>query len=329
MKDRPEQIKKRILDSPTPSFFKKWSVAIRPFALPASTMPVIFGTLMSVTIGGTSFDLLLFLAALFGMAILHTGSNLLNDAFDYEKGIDKQVNPVSGAVVRGWISPRDALHAGYLFLGLGMLIGLFLVSRVGVSILWIGMAGVAIGIFYTWGPLPLKFNALGDLAVFLNFGVLGALGAWTVQTGTLSWAPVTWAVPMSLLVVGILHSNNWRDIDSDRAGGIQTMASRLGDTFSEGYFVFLLVCPFVVIMALILLSMAADLDPKMPPTFLVTFLAIPLAFKLIKKGRMRRQPKHPLDFISLDGQTAQLNLLFGLLCTAALVLNSLMSFFLG
>ncbi|MFQ5485640.1 MAG: 1,4-dihydroxy-2-naphthoate octaprenyltransferase [Desulfobacterales bacterium] len=329
MKDSPEQIKKKIVDPPAPPFLKKWSVAIRPFALPASTMPVIFGTLMSVTVGNASFDPLLFFAALFGMAILHTGSNLLNDAFDYEKGIDKQVNPVSGAVVRGWISTREALHAGCLFLGLGLLIGLFLVSRVGVSILWIGIAGVAIGIFYTWGPLPLKFNALGDLAVFLNFGVLGALGAWTVQTGTLSWAPIIWAVPMSLLVVGILHSNNWRDIDSDRAGGIQTMASKLGDSLSEGYFIFLLVCPFLVILSLILLSMTAELDPKMPPTFLITFLAIPLAFKLIRKGRMRRQPLHPLDFISLDGQTAQLNLVFGLLCTAALVLNSLMSFFLS
>ena len=329
MKDRPEQINKRNIESPNPPFLKKWWVAIRPFALPASTMPVIFGTLMSVTIGDASFDLLHFLAALFGMAILHTGSNLLNDAFDYEKGIDKQVNPVSGAVVRGWISSRDALHAGYLFLGLGLLIGLFLVSRVGVSILWIGTVGVVIGICYTWGPLPLKFNALGDLAVFLNFGLLGALGSWTVQTGTLSWAPVIWAVPMSLLVVGIVHCNNWRDIDSDRAGGIQTMASRLGDTISESYFIFLVVGPFVVILSLILLSLAADLDPKMPPTFLVTFLAIPLALKLIKKGRMRSQPKHPLDFISLDGQTAQLNLLFGLLCTASLILNSLLSFFIG
>ena len=80
-------------------------MAARPFALPASTMPVVFGTVLAVTIGDARFQPGLFLAAFFGMAILHTGSNLLNDVFDFQKGIDRQVNPVSGAVVRRWITP--------------------------------------------------------------------------------------------------------------------------------------------------------------------------------------------------------------------------------
>ena len=131
----------------------------------------------------------------------------------------------------------------------------------GKPILWIGITGVAVGGFYTWGPMPLKFNALGDLAVFLNFGVLGSLGAWTVQTGSLSWTPVLWAIPMSIFVVGILHANNWRDIQSDQAGGIQTMASLLGDTASEGYYIFLLLSPFVIILLYLLLSIISGLQP--------------------------------------------------------------------
>ena len=91
-----------------PGFPKIWWVAIRPFALPASTMPVIFGTVLAVTVGEARFDLFNFVFALFGMAALHTGANLLNDVFDYKKGLDARVNPVSGAIVRGWISTRQA-----------------------------------------------------------------------------------------------------------------------------------------------------------------------------------------------------------------------------
>jgi 1,4-dihydroxy-2-naphthoate octaprenyltransferase len=180
-----------------------------------------------------------------------------------------------------------------------------------------------VGCFYTWGPLPLKFNALGDLAVFLNFGVLGSLGAWTVQTGVLSWTPVLWAIPMSIFVVAILHANNWRDIQSDQAGGIQTMASVLGDAASESYYTLLLLLPFVIILSYLLLSIVNWLEPKMPLTFLITFIAVPKAFKLISKGKRRKNPAMPLDFIALDGETAQLNLIFGILCTLALGLYAI------
>ncbi len=300
-------------------------VATRPFALPASTMSVIFGTVLAITIGNAPFNLLHFIAAFIGMVFLHTGSNLLNDVFDFKKGIDRNINPVSGAVVRGWITSAQALRAGLFLLLIGTIIGLFLVSRVGIPILWIGITGVAVGGFYTWGPMPLKFNALGDLAVFLNFGVLGSLGAWTVQTGFLSWTPVLWAIPMSIFVVGILHANNWRDIQSDQAGGIRTMASVLGDAASEGYYIFLLLFPFAIILLYLLLSITNALQPKMPMAFLITFMAIPKAIKLIKKGKRRKNPEMPLDFIALDGETAQLNLIFGILCTVALGLDAILS----
>lgn len=312
-------------DQPPPPWLKKWLIAARPFALPASTMSVIFGTVLAITIGNAPFNLFLFMAALIGMVFLHTGSNLLNDVFDFKKGIDRNVNPVSGAVVRGWITPVQALRAGLFFLLAGSLIGLFLVNRVGTPILWIGLTGVAVGGLYTWGPMPLKFNALGDLAVFLNFGVLGSLGAWTVQTGSLSWTPALWAVPMSLFVVGILHANNWRDIQSDRAGGIQTMASLLGDSASESYYIFLLLSPFAIILIYLFLSIAHWLEPEMPMMFLITLIAIPKAIKLITKGKRRKNPAMPLDFLALDGETAQLNLFFGILCIIALGLDALIS----
>lgn len=300
--------------------------ATRPFALPASTMPVVFGFVLAITVGSAAPNWVLFLISLAAMAILHIGSNLLNDAYDYQKGSDRRVNPASGGVVRKWITPREAKLAGFSFLLVGSLMGLYIVSVVGMVIFWIGLIGVSIGILYSWGPLPLKFNALGDLAVFLNFGVLGALGSWTVQTGSVSWVPAVWAMPMSLLVVAILHANNWRDIADDSASGIQTMASLLGDRISANYYSFLLFGPFVFIILLIFTTRIVDIGPEMPWSFLVTLFAVPAAMKLNRKGRRRHTSEQPLDFLALDHATAQFNFQFGLLCIAALIVDGYLPF---
>jgi 1,4-dihydroxy-2-naphthoate octaprenyltransferase len=312
-------------DNARPGFLKTWLVATRPFALPASTMPVVFGSVLAVTIGTASFDWLRFVAAFLGMALLHTGANLINDARDYDKGIDAQINPVSGAVVRGWITSKQAIKAAALFMAVGSALGLWLFTQVGMPILLLGIVGVAIGVLYSVGPFGLKYNALGDIAVFMNFGVLGALGAWTVQTGEMSWIPAVWAIPMSILVIAILHANNWRDIEGDKEGGIRTMAGLMGDKGAEAYYGFLLFSPFAVIIAIMAISWFGGIEPKMPMTFLLTMLSLPLALKLIKKGKARRTSDNPLDFLALDGATAQFNLAFGLLCTASLGLHALLS----
>ena len=297
--------------------FRKWIVAIRPFALSASSMPVIFGTAVAVVVGHARFDLPLFLLSLLAMMILHSGANMVNDVSDFRKGLDKVPTPLSGAIVRGLLTAEQVTTGAVVLLIAGSLIGLEIVRRVGWPVLYIGLAGLIVGVSYTVKPLALKYRGLGDLAVFLNFGVLGALGAWTVQTGRLSWLPVAWVVPMSLLVVAILHANNWRDISSDGRANINTMASRLGDGGSLIYYGFLVFGSFVLIAAFVAFAV-------MPPSFLISWLALPMAIALWRRARTRSSPKHPLDFMALDGATAQLNLVFGLLCTAALILPALL-----
>lgn len=296
-----------------PDVLTVWKVAIRPFALPASTMPVILGTVLAVSVGGAKFSLLRFLLAFFGMIFLHSASNVLNDVYDRKNGLDKQVFPVSGAVVRGWISSTQALFGAWLLIVAGSACGLALVWLVGLPVLWVGIAGLIIGIGYTWGPWALKYHALGDLAVFLDFGVLGALGAWTVQTGAISWVPAVWAVPMGLLVIGILHANNWRDIKSDISSGINTVASLLGDRSSLAYYAFLMISPFVLILSYVVLGSVGLVSPRMPWSTLAVFIALPLAAKLIQKSLRREAPVHPHDFVALDGATGQFNLIFGLI----------------
>jgi 1,4-dihydroxy-2-naphthoate octaprenyltransferase len=248
---------------------------------------------------------------------------MLSDVNDFRKGIDKVPTPVSGAIVRGYISSKTGLVASIVLLTVGLGLGIVLIYYTGITILIIGVIGLIIGVFYTVGPFALKYHALGDLAVFLDFGILGAMGSWTVQTGKISWVPGLWAVPMSLLVVAILHANNWRDIGSDVKKEIKTMASIFGDKGSMIYFGFLIFGAFVVIVLLVILTGPVELfGPEMPFTFLVIFFAFPGAVKLIRRGKTRLKARDGLDFITLDAGTSKLTLFFGILCTAALLLHA-------
>lgn len=305
------------------SFFKKWLISARPWSFPASTMPVVFGSVGAAAYGGYPFKPGLFILSLIGMVILHAGANILSDINDYRKGLDKVPTPVSGGVVRGIISIREAWISSAILLATGALIGFFLVWKSGPLLLAIGGLGLLVGVFYTrGGKIALKYHALGDLVVFLNFGILGSLGSWYVQSGSFSWIPVIWAVPMAMHVIAILHANNWRDIVSDQKGEIATVASMLGDKGSLRYYAFMIFGPFAIVLGLIFLPRILPGNlPAMPLPFMLTLLALPLAIKLWHKAIRRKESVDPLDFIALDGATAQLNLLFGALCTISLLVN--------
>lgn len=302
-------------ENAAPSFLKIWFIASRPWSWPASIVPVLFGTALAVMVGGAGFRPGVFAAALAAMVILHSGANALSDADDLDKGLDKlgQVTPVTGAVARGWLTPAQARRGAAVFLAAGMLIGLWLVRAGGTALLGIGVAGILIGYAYT----RLKYNAFGDLAVFLNFGPLATAGAWAAQTGSFSWYPFAWGVPSGLIIIGILHANNWRDMASDKAGGIRTMAGLLGDAGSMTYYCLLLGVPFVYVAAAVALSRLWT--APLPWTMLAVFLALPMAIDRMRKAARRANPASPLDFVILDGATAQLNMVFGLLLTAGLV----------
>jgi 1,4-dihydroxy-2-naphthoate octaprenyltransferase len=281
-------------------------------------MPVIFGTSLAVVIGGASLSVARFILALAGMMILHTAANMLSDVFDYRRGLDRDITPVSGAIVRGWLTATQVAAGSAVLFILGSAVGLYLVSTTGRVLLIIGAVGVAVGIFYT----GLKYHALGDLAVLLNFGLLGSLGAWVVQTRSFSWVPVVWTIPMAMLVSAILHANNWRDAVTDRERRVTTIASILGDRGSLYYYGFLIFGPFFIDLALIsiprLVSMSSE---AMPATFFLVLIALPKALSLWGRGRRRHAPRRPMDFVILDGATANYNLVFGLLSTASVWLQ--------
>ncbi len=300
-----------------PSPLRRWIVAARPWALPASVMPVLFGTVLALAMKpAAGFRPLGFLAALLAMVLLHTGANMLSDVFDFRRGLDREPTPVSGAIVRGWLSVGAVARAAILLIALGAALGVGLALRYSRDLWWIGSVGVLIGVAYS----ALKALALGDLAVLLNFGLLGASGAWTVQTGRFSWYPFICAIPMGLLVIAILHANNWRDIAGDGRARVRTVASLLGDDGALHYYGFLIFAPFGLLAALIWAPPGLALEaPGLPATAAIALLAIPKAAGLWARAVRRHQPRNPLDFVALDGATAQLNLLFGALATAGVL----------
>ncbi len=300
-----------------PGFLRRWVIAARPWALPASVMPVLYGTALAVAVRGAPFQAGRFAAALAAMILLHTAGNMLSDVFDFRRGLDTEVTPVSGALVRGWLTPGAVARASLLLFAAGGAIGAALAWRVSPALWWIGGVGVAIGLLYS----AMKAVALGDFAVFLNFGLLGAAGAWTVQTGRFSIYPLLCAVPLGLLVIAILHANNWRDLQGDRRADVRTFASVLGDVGSLHYYGFLIFAPFGFLAALIWAPRGLMMETRfrLPLTAAAAFLALPRAAALWARAVRRRQPRQPLDFIVLDGVTAQLNLVFGLLLTAGVL----------
>jgi 1,4-dihydroxy-2-naphthoate octaprenyltransferase len=308
-------------DAPGPSAFKRWLVAARPWSFPASTMPVVFGTALAVVMGEARFSPLRFLWAIATMVLLHAAANILSDAFDFRHGLDREVTPVSGAVVRGWLTDIQARRCAAVLFGLGTISGLLIARAAGRPLFIVGGVGVAVGAGYTL----LKARALGDLAVFLDFGLLGAAGAWIVQAGSFSWLPVLWTVPMAMLVIAILHANNWRDIASDGERRVSTVAGHLGDRGSLAYYGVLIFGPVFIDLAFIALPRLSrgPLRP-MPWTFLLVLLALPSAMRLWGRAVRRAAPRAPLDFIILDGATARHNLVFGLLSTAAVVLEGIL-----
>ncbi len=306
------------------STLKRIVIASRPWSFPASTMPVIFGTVLAVTVGHAVFNPLFFLMSLIGMVVLHSGANVLSDVNDFKNGLDTEITPVSGAIVRGYFSPKQGLVIGAIMMAIGCGIGLTLVYFVGMPILLIGIVGVIFGLFYSAPPFAFKYHAMGDFAVFMDFGILGSLGAWTVQTGHLSAEPAIWAVPMALLVIGILHANNWRDMLSDTDGGIKTVASLLGDRKSLYYYGFLIFGPFVIVPSIVAVTHLMHTSMQLPLTSLVVLLALPTAWRLWKRGCIRAESADPVSFILLDKGTADLNLIFGCLYTGSLLLGKLL-----
>lgn len=289
-----------------------WLTAVRPFAYTASALAVVLGLAVS-HYSGYPVRWGLFALTLLGVLCFHTAANLLNDCFDHRRGLDTQVFPSSGAVVRGWLTEGQVFRAAAVLLFVGVSCGLVLTWYAGWVVLLLGILGAVFAVGYTTPRLCFKYVGLGDVAVFFAFGILVVFGAFWVQAQEFQWLPVLWSVPPALLTTGILHANNWRDLESDPTRGCRTMANTLGSRGSEAYYRVLVIGPFVLIAVYLLLDLLPNLGIHTPLTTLAAFLALPLA---IRFAGVKRNGT-PEQFAMLDGSTARLHLMFTILCSVA------------
>ena len=285
---------------------REWLAGTRPRTLPAAVVPVLIGS--GVALGYGRFSWWRALLALVVALALQVGVNFANDYSDGVRGSDeRRVGPVR-LVAAGLAPPRQVLAAAFgCFLAAGVA-GLALAAVTSWWLVAVGVACVAAAWFYTGGPKPYGYHGLGEMFVFLCFGVVAVAGTAYVQMKALSWLGLAASVPAGLLACALLMVNNLRDIGTDKLAGKRTLAVMLGDARSRMGYVLTLLAPFGV----------AALLAFFRPFTLLTVLALPLARLPVRS--VRAGASGPALIRAL-GQTGRLQLAFGIAFTIGLAIR--------
>ncbi len=287
---------------------KCWAIAARPKTLLAAIVPVVVGS--AVASNNNKFVLLYALIALFCSILIQVGTNFSNDYYDYVKGADneKRKGPLR-VMVSGLITVRE-MKAGIAMVFLTAFIaGLYLVYTGGLIVLAIGIASILAGMAYTAGPYPLAYNGLGDIFVFMFFGVVGTVGTYYVQAHEFTGLAFLSSIPVGALITNILVVNNYRDIEEDKAAQKHTLAVILGRTFTRYQFIVLLMVSFIIPLVFYF-----NLNFKL--WIFLPYLTLPLAYKLIRL-LYKSDGKELNKMLEL---TAQFSGIFGLLFSAGILL---------
>lgn len=290
------------------SRWQVWMLAARPKTLPAAASGVVAGTALALRDG--RFRLGPALAALLVALLLQIGSNLANDVYDYERGADAGERHGPMRVTQAQLLTPDQVKIGmWVVFGLSALLGLYLAFVAGWVVLLIGVAAIFSAIAYTGGPFPLGYYGLGDLFVFIFFGLAAVAGTYFVQAGSVS--PQAWwmSLPIGWLIVDILVVNNLRDINADRAAGKHTLAVRFGEHGARVQYIVLLVASYLLLPFLALFG-------TLPWLCLLAWLSIPLAWRTLQVVLKRAGP--PLNE-ALAG-TGQTTLVYSLLFFVGMLL---------
>ena len=288
--------------------WKIWAAASRPRTLPAAVAPVLVGSGLAWRDGhfdGRAAGLCLG----FGL-LVQIGTNFANDYYDFVKGADTgaRVGP-RRAVAAGLVTPTAMRRAMWVVFAVAFATGLGVVAWGGPWLLAIGVASILCGIAYTGGPWPLGYNGLGDVFVFLFFGLVAVTATYFVQTGRLTADAWLAAVPIGLLAANILVVNNYRDADTDAAAGKHTLVVRFGRRFARVQFGLSLVAALAMPLVFAMRSHRG--------WCLLPLLLAPLA---ARHARRLRDSRTPAELIALLGDTGKLVALYAVLFAAGEIL---------
>jgi 1,4-dihydroxy-2-naphthoate octaprenyltransferase len=288
-----------------------WLVAARPRTLPAAVAPVLVGTALACS--EDVFKPLRFAAALLGSIFIQIGTNLANDYSDARRGADTEdrLGPVR-VTAGGLMPPRRVLVGTWVAFGIAVAAGSYLAAVAGWELLVVGVLSIAAGVLYTGGPRPYGYEGLGELFVFVFFGLVAVGGSYFVQTEELRWEAVALGVPVGLLAAAILVVNNVRDIETDRRAGKRTLAVRLGRERAVVVFWTMVFASYVPLPAI---ERQGDLDAWI----LLPLASVPLAYSLPRTLAAHRDGP---SLNKLLADTGRLLAVFSVLLAAGLLLSS-------
>lgn len=296
-----------------PGRLRLWWLAARPHTLPAAVAPVLVGTAAGLAeLGGVgALRTLPFLAALLGALLIQVAANFANDYSDFHRGADthERLGPTR-VTQAGLLTPAQVRRGIGLAIAASVAVGVYLVWVGGWPIVAIGVASILCMLAYTGGPWPYGYHGLGELFVFVFFGLVAVGGSAYLQTGTLSELAMLAAVPVGLLVTNILVVNNLRDLATDQAARKHTLAVRIGDRATRRQYALLTLVAYAVPAVLLATG-------RVGGWVLLPWLTIPLAVGAVREvlGGLTGRALNPML-----ARTGRLQLLFGLLLAAGLVL---------
>lgn len=299
-------------DKTQPSRWRIWLLAVRYFSFTASVIPIAIGSVLALI--DRRFDPILFVVMILAAIACHAGANLANDYFDHIKGIDspESLGP-SKAIREAWLTPGEVKRGMIVSFAIATALGLVIVSQTGWQILALALASLAAAYFYTGGPKPLGYMALGEVTVLIFMGPVMIGGSYYVLAGRLTWDPMLLSIPIGFIVAAILHANNIRDIDLDRKAGKTTLATLLGRRGANIEYLVLVVGAYLVTLIVI------QRDPALWPIVLV-FASVPAAIAML---RLIFSPAVGPALNIAVRKTAGLHLRFGSLMTLGLLVRAI------
>ena len=290
---------------------KDWILTTRPWSFPASAMPVLatFAYMTWVcSLYGMSIDWVGGVLAIVGIVFFHASGNMLSDVRDYKKGVDKGLSHMP--LVNGSFTTKEYMRLSLTLFVLGCAIGFYIMSRCGWPLFYAAFYGA----FFTLTYATFKYFALGDVVIFLSYAVIPILGTTYATISEYYYPALVLALPIGLITVAILHVNNTRDIESDRAAGIRTFAMIIGLKASVQLYAFEVLFPFVAVIATIMCGW-------LPWYSVIVLFALPKAWKCARV--VLDSPKKGMETLVMhDAATSQLQLMFSLLLAVSLFVGA-------
>ena len=288
-----------------------WVLAARPATLPAAVVPVFVGAAAAFS-EGARFRGIVFLMTLICALLIQIGTNFANDYSDFVRGADHEGRLGPVRVTQSGLIDQASVKRGIIIaFGLAVLVGAYLAWIGGWPIIAIGVLSVLSGLAYTGGPFPLGYHGLGDLFVFVFFGIIAVTGTAYLQSGHWSTFAFLLSIPIGLLVTNILVINNLRDLPTDIAAGKRTLATRIGDRATRVQYALFTIAAFVIPLVIGITNPAH----RMIMLPLVTF---PLALRRVTTVLKSTSGR---DLNPILARTGRLLLLFGALLAAGAALT--------